>query len=33
MIKIDIATGFWLTRAALAAAIVLNWLARSRSAP
>lgn len=33
MIKIDIATGFWLTLAALGAAIVLNWLARSRTAP
>lgn len=33
MIKVDIANGFWLTLAALGAAIVLNWLARSRAAP
>jgi len=33
MIKVDVASGFWLTLAALGAAIVLNWLARSRSTP
>ncbi len=33
LIRIEIAAGFWLTLAALAAAIVLNAMARSRDGP
>jgi hypothetical protein len=31
LIRVDIAAGFWLTLAALLAAILLNWLARTRA--
>ena len=31
LIKVDISIGFWLTLAALLAAILLNWLARTRA--
>ncbi len=33
MISVDVALGFWLTLAALIAAIVLNWLSKDRAAP
>ncbi len=31
LIRVDVAVGFWLTLAALLAAILLNWLARTRA--
>ena len=31
MIRVDVANGYWLTIGALAAAILLNWLARNRA--
>lgn len=31
LIKVEISSGFWLTLAALVAAILLNWLARNRA--
>lgn len=33
MISVDVQIGFWLTLAALVAAVVLNWLARGRASP
>ncbi len=33
MISVDVKIGFWLTLIALIAAVVLNWLSRSRAAP
>ncbi len=33
IVRTEVSTGLWLTLAALAAAVVLNWLARSRAAP
>lgn len=31
LIKVEVSSGFWLTLAALVAAILLNWLARNRA--
>ncbi len=33
MISVDVQIGFWLTLAALIAAVALNWLSRGRAAP
>ncbi|MBX3560871.1 MAG: hypothetical protein KF780_03565 [Sphingomonas sp.] len=33
MISVDVEIGFWLTLAALVAAVVLNWLSRGRASP
>lgn len=33
MISVDVAIGFWLTLAALIAAVALNWLSKGRAAP
>jgi hypothetical protein len=33
MIRVETATGFWLTLAAIAAAIVVTWLARRPASP